>query len=260
MIKKSGRLFTFGCSFTNYFWPTWADFIGGTFSHYENWGRGGAGNYYITSMVYECNEINKFTSDDTVIVMFSSSDRFDYINENEIDFVTRGGVYAESNIPIFGEHFLQNIWSNEFGLYNSWLMMLSTIELLKNTKCKYKIISAFDLSLGEGAQFNLNFTKRIKKCYEKITEIMKEKSLRNFVQNNYKETQLYTFYDYRDGHPTITMHHDYIKSILPEFYNDNMEIMRRDWENYLIDFIGKDKTRMNFMEYKGLEIKNFSIK
>jgi hypothetical protein len=30
------RLYTFGCSFTKYKWPTWADFIGNQFEIYEN--------------------------------------------------------------------------------------------------------------------------------------------------------------------------------------------------------------------------------
>lgn len=33
------RLFTFGCSFTKFFWPTWADILGQEFDYYENWGR-----------------------------------------------------------------------------------------------------------------------------------------------------------------------------------------------------------------------------
>ena len=36
------RLFTFGCSFTQYWWPTWADILGYQHDFYENWGRCGA--------------------------------------------------------------------------------------------------------------------------------------------------------------------------------------------------------------------------
>ena len=76
------RLFTFGCSFTRYFYPTWADFIGIGFKHYENWGRAGAGNFYITSQVYECHQVNKLQKEDTVLIMMSSIDRFDFIDWN----------------------------------------------------------------------------------------------------------------------------------------------------------------------------------
>ena len=31
------RLFTFGCSFTQYMWPTWADILSKNFNFYESW-------------------------------------------------------------------------------------------------------------------------------------------------------------------------------------------------------------------------------
>jgi len=66
-----GRLFTFGCSFTSYIWPTWADFVALNFDTHQNWANAGAGNYFISSRLYECNSVNKLTKDDTVLVMFS---------------------------------------------------------------------------------------------------------------------------------------------------------------------------------------------
>jgi hypothetical protein len=81
MFNYSGRLFTFGCSFTNYHWPTWADILGKEFSYYENWGKVGAGNQYIFNSVVECNLRNKFTKNDTVIIMWTQTSREDrYIN------------------------------------------------------------------------------------------------------------------------------------------------------------------------------------
>ena len=44
MFNYTGRLYTFGCSMTSYFYPTWADILGQEFSYYENWGEPGAGN------------------------------------------------------------------------------------------------------------------------------------------------------------------------------------------------------------------------
>jgi len=54
-----GRLFTFGCSYTAYTWPTWADFVGTKFDFYQNWGRLGSGNTIIASKLYECQYVNK---------------------------------------------------------------------------------------------------------------------------------------------------------------------------------------------------------
>lgn len=255
-MDTGGRLFTFGCSFTNYYWPTWADFIGLKFKHYENWGKPGAGNYYIASMVHECNHINKLTKDDTVIVMFTSIDRFDYVTRDS-RWINSGGIYAESNLPVFGKHFIENIWSDEFGLYSSWYSISSVNELLKSINCKYKLLTAFDFLEPEGAQAHINVnSNRVKKCIEIINENLKCISLRKFKQD-YSNDE-YKFMDAHDGHPTITTHHDYVYKLLPEFYDKIMLELKDEWENYIKEFILKDKMKMNFSKWKGLNIKTFN--
>jgi hypothetical protein len=83
MLKKNSRIFTFGCSFTEFPWPTWADII---IRHAEttvpeiyceNWGRAGAGNQYIASTIWECHAKHKLTSDDYVFVCWTSIFRED---------------------------------------------------------------------------------------------------------------------------------------------------------------------------------------
>ncbi len=76
------RLFTFGCSMTSYHYPTWADIVGKNFVAYENWGRPGAGNNYILNAVNRCHLQNKFTADDTVIVLWTGLARTDYFQIN----------------------------------------------------------------------------------------------------------------------------------------------------------------------------------
>ena len=46
------RIFTFGCSFTNYLWSTWANILGYEFREAEfyNFGKSGAGNQYIFNL------------------------------------------------------------------------------------------------------------------------------------------------------------------------------------------------------------------
>ncbi len=71
------RLFTFGCSFTHYFWPTWADFLRFNYDEYQNWGGRGFGNQAIFELLIEANTRNKFTKGDTIIIMWSSHQRHD---------------------------------------------------------------------------------------------------------------------------------------------------------------------------------------
>ena len=82
MINTNGRLFTFGCSMTQYNWPTWADIAGTKWKYFENWGEAGAGNHFIFNSMIECDIKNNFTSDDTVAIMWSSPARHDYFSGN----------------------------------------------------------------------------------------------------------------------------------------------------------------------------------
>jgi hypothetical protein len=76
------RLFAFGCSFTNYHWPTWADILAQDIPYYENWGCGGAGNLYIFNAIMEAHNKHTFTKDDLIVVMWSNKNREDrYVNK-----------------------------------------------------------------------------------------------------------------------------------------------------------------------------------
>lgn len=56
------RLYTFGCSYTSWNWPTWADIMSLEANYYENWGHAGLGNRAIAERVAECNiKINSIT-------------------------------------------------------------------------------------------------------------------------------------------------------------------------------------------------------
>ena len=76
------RVFAFGCSLTQYFYPTWADVLihdykskGATVG--ENWGRSGAGNQYISTRLWEANTEYNFTKDDVILLQWSSFFRED---------------------------------------------------------------------------------------------------------------------------------------------------------------------------------------
>jgi hypothetical protein len=72
---KYKRFFAFGCSYTNYYWPTWADIIGYDIPIYENWGQGGGSNHFIFNSVIEANARYNFSKDDLVIVYWSTKER-----------------------------------------------------------------------------------------------------------------------------------------------------------------------------------------
>ena len=81
--SKHKRIFCFGCSFTQYIMPTWADILKLHFENTDteahNFGRGGAGNYYIFNTIVEKSLEYKFTKDDLILIQWSGvfrEDRF----------------------------------------------------------------------------------------------------------------------------------------------------------------------------------------
>jgi len=78
-----GRLFTFGCSFTNYMWPTWANIV--AFDRQKelyNYGHAGLGNVGIMLRVLEADMKWNFTDDDEIMIMWSSWTRDDKVLQN----------------------------------------------------------------------------------------------------------------------------------------------------------------------------------
>jgi len=78
--QKYKRFFAFGCSYTNYIWPTWADIIGQDIPIYLNWGNMAAGNHFIFNSIVEADSRYNFNKDDLVIVMWTFKEREDRYN------------------------------------------------------------------------------------------------------------------------------------------------------------------------------------
>jgi hypothetical protein len=89
----SQRFFAFGCSFTKYWWPTWADIIGKQSAFYQNWGASGAGNQYIFNALVECHVRNNLTKNDLICIMFTNVCREDRYVKNQ--WITPGNIFTQ---------------------------------------------------------------------------------------------------------------------------------------------------------------------
>ncbi len=252
-----GRLFTFGCSFTNYKWQTWADIIGTQFEEFQNWGRSGAGNYYISSNLYECHSVNKITKDDVVLIMFSSIDRFDFINQNS-DYETNGSIYGE-NHSLFGD-FVFNKWSEEFGLYNSWFSVSSAKQLLDSIGCDYQLMKSFNFNQIDASkeyEKSRNINQRVDICLDLIDKMVMGES---FTEFHNKTNQHYYFDDLPskvDGHPPISVHLEWVKQNMKKYYVEEMDLICDDWEKKItkkINNLEKNNDR-KFIDFTDLNKK-----
>lgn len=130
------RLFTFGCSFTNYHWPTWADILGQQFDVYENWGLSGAGNQFIFNSLIECDLRNHISHNDTVAIMWSN--------------VARDDVYYNGQWQLRGNAFrwdeLENNLDRVRGYYIRDLATIHAARLLLDSwDCRYHFMSMLDI-------------------------------------------------------------------------------------------------------------------
>ena len=243
-----GRLFTFGCSFTKYIYPTWADFIGTQFDTYQNWGRSGAGNFFILSQLLECNQLNNINKDDTVLIMLSGYIRFDIIDRDS-NFHTVGNMY---NQRFFDDDFVYNKWSEEYGFYSTWTYVNSIMNFLESVGCKYKILNAFDMRKREADTHSFDdFSKpRFKNCLEYLDKVCHETDLHPYskqkTQNGIPHYHFKEDKSFVDYHPTISMHHDFVKEYLTEFYDQSMLNHKNKWETKIN--VSKTTTIFNFEE------------
>lgn len=154
------RLFTFGCSFTQWWWPTWADILGQSYDHYENWGIKGCGNRTIVERLSEFLLKNNITKDDTIIVQWTDYHRHDIHMRNatpESNWSAAGGIWINEYTP----HWIREHWSEESYIMHSLNFINFGINLLENQPCKWYMTTYIDLQSEINPFPQLHFYKKI---------------------------------------------------------------------------------------------------
>lgn len=212
---NKNRLITFGCSYTKYITATWADYAAANFNEYYNFGEGGASNTFIMNRFIEADSILNFNENDTIIIMFTNIDRFSFRNDKCWNH--GGNVYFNPDIP---NTFLEKMWSEEWGIYQSYIAFKTIKNILTLKNVKHKILNAMDNLLIYQHITNPNSIKHLEYMYSQldVKEVMDIWRRENFPNENdyikYGDKNEY------DTHPTQHMHYEYLKQIFPEFDTD----------------------------------------
>lgn len=196
------RLFTFGCSFTSYFWPTWADILGKEFDYYENWGRRGAGNFYIGQSISEASIRRNFSSDDTIMVMWSNCLREDRYIDNK---------WKHFTATIFKEY-PEISCERGFVIRDLYYMHMAK-NFLDHIGCKYYMMSIMNFSLKNGGSIKIKNSKikDVSNLYLDTLNIIKPSVHEVIFKYDWYNTGR------KDSHPIPLEHLEYIQKILPEF-------------------------------------------
>ena len=136
-LEKYNRVFTFGCSFTSFNWPTWANIIEWDLNpnqKFYNYGRIGSGNYYITHSVLEAEVIHKFTENDLLMIMFTGCQREDRFMHGA--WVTPGNIYFQDQLKD-----LVKYWDDYHGYMRDTTYIKLLINYLQNKKIPFQLMS-----------------------------------------------------------------------------------------------------------------------
>lgn len=236
------RLFTFGCSFTQYWrWPTWADALGQQSEFFENWGICGGGNAQILYNLMECDQRNHLTANDTVMVMWTNTSREDrYVNDRWIE---GGNVYwsAGSQLPL---EYVKK-FSCERGYLIRDLAVISAVKkVLERVGCRYRFFSMVPLQqsnrdnqLGEDPQDGYRLDD-VFDLYQDLFACIAPSVLETtFGGSWFSGTGIPDDFDprRRDFHPTPLEHLEYLAQIAPdiEITEDTQQWMHQ-WQDDII--------------------------
>ena len=143
------RIFTFGCSFTKYNWPTWADLLSNRYLVF-NWGLPGVGNRAIVERLAEAYAYQKISSDDIVIIQWSHIYRHDYARPDVWStdskmWKTRGNIFSPNNQKLFDKKWIENFWSSEAYFLHTLHNIIIAQQMLKSIGCKWFMTSIVDI-------------------------------------------------------------------------------------------------------------------
>jgi hypothetical protein len=238
------RLFTFGCSFTQYWrWPTWADALGQQFDHYENWGLCGGGNSYILWSLIECNQRNKFNDNDQIWIMWTNTSREDrYVGHKWIE---GGNVYwtAGSQLPA---EYVKNFACERGYLIRDMANIAAAKQLLDHWGCQYQFLSMVPLSEtneAAGLGFNPNDARTsdqdVKSFYSDVLGIIKPSVLQIVFDGEWWTRPggitLNPTDKQRDFHPTPLEHVEYIDHVVPGLLSTQTRRWMSDWQQKVIN-------------------------
>lgn len=221
------RLFTFGCSFTSYWWPTWADLLLSQIDG-QNWGLSGVGNKCIFESLIECDLVNQITSEDKIIIMWSGFTREDrYMNNHWMGF---GNVYNAE--PQYDKAFLTKYWDDKGCILHNLNFICAAIKLLEAKGCDWTMASMVPLSTLENLQDitedmssfkqHLSFIEqfKVKWIRQDLCSFFQESDCLKFTWDGPKIKKLFKATPFFDNHPTPLVHYNWLKkhfdpSVLP---------------------------------------------
>lgn len=228
MFQK--RCFAFGCSFTNYIWPTCSDLIGSNFTEYYNFGRSGSDNTYALNRLIDTHSLFHLDpKTDFVIFGTTGFGRFSFWDKNN-SWVTAGDVdFDQSHLDYKSQNTfsVQHNYTPTYAAYRSINSIKMFNYFLESMNIPHIIFPAIDNVQYFVSEIYKNDNKtmisQVMEAAEKLHDLYTVKfSIEELIIENPKNrSQTHFVYEnVIDSHPTTAVHYKYLRRFMPEFDTD----------------------------------------
>jgi hypothetical protein len=276
-FSKYKRFFAFGCSFTQYSWPTWADIIAKEINESYNYGHCAAGNFFIFQALMEAIVKHKINKDDLVMIMFSNVTREDRFTKKR-GWITPGNLYSQDE---YDEKFIKKYLCDHGYLMRDLNLVHGCKLALDSINCDYKFMSMVPFDSKQSDGIKMSEIDYLLKFYKTTLDIVEPSVLDIIFNGDWNTRQLRPTYHvswqkekYVDNHPTPQEHLIYLKNIFPNidfsqeslnYVEDSTRLILSDQftqHTYATDLtprLGKDYLDLNFKwnpDLKKIKIKN----
>lgn len=203
-LSNVKRIFTFGCSFTDFYWSTWANILAydNSSAEFYNFGHLGCANNYTASMVTQADAYYKFCSTDLVIVQWTEFNRESRWIDSEGGWCHGGSVY---NNRYYTKEFVKNYCHPQHFLLRDSALIHLTQHFVAATTAQHAFLTMSPLP--PNSLYDATFT-RIKKPI--ATALWGEGGCGYKAWLNQQEIHPAL----TDSHPSPIDHLQYLRSVL----------------------------------------------
>lgn len=193
------RLITSGCSYTQYCWPTWADYLGHYYDTHLQLGQAGQDCTRIARGIIDSN----VTKEDTVVICWTGFDRFNYLQNQQWNGM--GSVLGQ-----------KDFFTKYYSPVERFATMIDAMTLLDlhSRAVGYQTyhFSAFPWLLGEIEKYphpdNIALSQR-----RPLSNLYMDNDLETFKINNLN-IRIKHQYNNDDDHPTPLCHWNWLKQVV----------------------------------------------
>jgi hypothetical protein len=222
------RFFAFGCSFTKFDWPTWADIVGTQFDESYNFGCAGAGNFYIFNRLITKIAEHNITDKDTVMIMWTNVTREDRFIKGR--WITPGHIFNQDYYPKgFVKNFvdIRGCFERDIPLFHAAQLLLDKIG------CKHQIMSMIDIVNTNQYGYNLpeENIDHLFKLYKNTLDRILPSVHKTLFNNDWHSVPTPGFSINLDPHPLPLQHLEYLEKMCDfKASNDLKEKLKLDNE------------------------------